>query len=230
MHLILAGFNLDDMQFERFQYFELLSLLVALFCYKGLRRFSLGIFLPLLVLVNLLEMAGVNYRLLGLKDNNYILYNLLIIAQTPMYLYVYTKMMMLKKSEQLVFNMIAALCFLFLLLDFVYIQGPWVFNTYSATLISVLNIVFCSLILLRLFMVENKQVILYGEPYFWITASYMLFSLVTLVFLGLQPYIRNYHLTIGQKTIYRALMPYGSIILYSAFSYAFLLCRIRKTN
>src|ERR1041385_6729831 len=102
------------MHFYFHQYFELLGLLAAAICYKGLRRFCLGIFLPMLILINIVETGGGNYLFLGLeKRGSYILYNILIVCQTPMYLLIFSRMMMLRKTEFPIFIVVSALaeCF-----------------------------------------------------------------------------------------------------------------------
>lgn len=217
------------MRFEWFQFFEWASLLAAVVCRKGLSRFSLGVFIPLLITVNLFETIGVNHQLFHRSDsyNVYSFYNLVV---TPFYLYAFYKMMLPKKSEQILFITLSALCMLLLVLNLLFIQGPTIFNTYSITLTQVMNIVFCGLILIRLLTVENEQTQIYRAPYFWINAACLLFSMITLVVVGLHPYILKHKLLIWNTTLYHILMPCAAAVLYSTYSYAFILCRIRKTN
>ncbi|MBO9729573.1 MAG: hypothetical protein J7623_13125 [Chitinophaga sp.] len=215
------------MQLEWFQYFQIASLLTAIICWRGLARFSLLAFIPILIITNITETLGANIRSLGLA-NSYNIYNIYILLVTPFYLYVYRKMLLMGKNEKKVFIIIAGLCMCFLLLNFLFMQGPQQFDSYSAMLIELLNIVFCSLILLRLLMVENEETILYGTPYYWISASTLLFSIVALVALGLQPYIIREGITLWQRSLYRALLPVANAFLYSGYIYSFILCSKAK--
>jgi hypothetical protein len=52
-----------------FQNFEAFSLLCALWCRRGLNRFSLGIMIPILLLDNITEIVAVNYAHLHWKSN-----------------------------------------------------------------------------------------------------------------------------------------------------------------
>jgi len=216
-------------QLFHYEYFEYASLLVAIVCYKGLVRFSLEAFIPLLFVVCLIETLGDNYYLLGLTGS-YPIYNFYFVAVTPFYLFLYRKMLLPTKSERVIFDSISILCMLFVLLNLFFIQGTKQFNSYSASLTEVLNVIFSGLILVRLVTVESRQTILYGEPYFWISSVNLLFNLVAFVLLGLLPFVISVGLKIGDKTLHQTILPPASDILYSIYCYAFILCRIRKTS
>jgi hypothetical protein len=213
------------MRFEWFQCFELLSLLLAIVCRKGLKRFSLTLFLPLLVLINLFEFAGVNY-----EGQNHFIYTLLIIVKTPFYLFLYSKMLMLRENELTAFRIICALCLFFILFNYFFWEGMETFNTYSFILTEIMNIVLSCLVLLRLYTMDADNVVLFREPYFWIGAANMLFGLAMLVFLGLLKYIQLHSIQIGNKTLYVVFAPIASSVLYLLYSYAFILCRKRTAN
>lgn len=212
-----------------FQYWQLLSLLIACICIRELRRFSIAAFMPLLIIANVVEIIGVNFRLFG-WPNNYFVYNMYLIFTTPLYLYLYSQMLFLAGYALHVFRVIALLCMLLILLNYFFLQGTDIFNTNSLILIMLLNIIFSCLVLFRLSSYNFVQPNLFREPYFWINAATLLFSMVTLVLLGLQPYIRSNHIEIGNKSLYYAIMPMPNVILYAAYSYAFLLCKLQKTR
>jgi ABC-type dipeptide/oligopeptide/nickel transport system permease component len=68
------------------------------------------------------------------------------------------------------------------------------------------------------------------HPYFWTAAGLLIFSLGTLVVLGMNQFIRINNLTIVNKALYRTIMPVLNVILYSSYSYAFYLCaRMKKS-
>jgi hypothetical protein len=217
------------MRFAWFEYFQLVSLLIAIYCYRGLRACSLLAFIPLLIIVNITEFCGFNYGQLGL-DSNYLIYNLYLLCSTPFYFYIAGKMLFLRDKENLVYYTICTLCLILILANFLLIQGPGRFNTYSVVLIEILRIVFSSLSLVRLTILDEKELNFTKEPFFWINAVNLLFGLITLVVLGLQNFILVNHVEIANRTLYNALLPSVNAIVYSGYSYAFILCRKQKTS
>jgi hypothetical protein len=217
------------MRLAWFEYFQLASLLIAVYCYRGLRACSLLAFIPLLIIVNITEFCGFNYGQLGL-DSNYLIYNLYLLCSTPFYFYIAGKMLFLRDKENLVYYTICTLCLILILANFLLIQGPGRFNTYSVVLIEILRIVFSSLSLVRLTILDEKELNFTKEPFFWINAVNLLFGLITLVVLGLQNFILVNHVEIANRTLYNALLPSVNAIVYSGYSYAFILCRKQTTS
>lgn len=119
---------------------------------------------------------------------------------------------------------------LLVLLNFLFMQGQYVFNTYSMMLIEIMMIVFSSLSLVRLTVLDNRELNFVKEPFFWINAVNMLSGIITLVVLGLKDYILNNHVQIFNKTLYSFLMPFVAFITYTGYCYAFILCRTQKTR
>lgn len=205
-----------------FQYFQLASLLLAMICFRGLVRYSLVAFIPLLIITNIVEMVGVSY---AEDEANYNVYNLYMLLSTPLYIYLYGKMMKLRRNERYPFIGIGLLVMIFLLLNFFFWQGVKPFNTYSLILTEVVNIGFSCLILIRLAASDHVQSSLIQEPYFWINSAILLFALTMLVLLGLQQYILAHNILLGNKSLYYAIVPTVNIVLYSFFGIAFLLCQ-----
>ena len=212
-----------------FEYFQIASLLTALYCYRGLRACSLLAFIPLLVIVNITEFSGINYRMIGLQSN-YSIYNLYLLASTPFYFYIAGKMLFLTGKETIVFYAVCVLSLILVCANFFFIQGPSHFNTYSFVLIEIMMIVFSSLSLVRLTLLDQRELNFIREPFFWINTANLLFGLITLVVLGLQQYILTNHIEINNKTLYNAILPSLNAIVYAGYSYAFILCRKQKTR
>jgi hypothetical protein len=217
------------MQISWFEYFQILSLLLAIYCWRGLKTCSLLAFVPLLLIVNMAEISGGNYRSLGLSSS-YFIYNLYLLFSTPFFFYLSGKMLFLSKKESVVFNLICTMALLLIIVNFCCIQGQTKFNTYSVILVEILNIIFAGLCLVRLTVLDQKELNFLKEPYFWINALNLLFGLITLVVLGLQDYILMNHIEIAHKSLYYAILPAVNAIVYAGYSYAFILCRIRKTR
>jgi len=216
------------MAFGWFQYFQIIALLLAVVYYRGLKKYRLTAFIPLLIIVNIVETVGMNWKNLG-WSNNYSVYNLYLIFSTPLYLYLYSVMLDLRDKALMLYAAISILCITFIVVNFFLLQGTKDFNSYSMVLISILYIVFSCLVLFRMSLASNVAINLYREPYSWISSANLFFSMITLVFLGLQHYILVNNVKLGNKTMYYALMPSANAILYAGFAYAFVLCNQKRS-
>ena len=212
-----------------FEYSQFACLIIAICFFPALKSRGLAAFLPYIILGNLVEFLGQNSEWFGLA-NNYLFFNLYLVAATPFYFFVAAKMLFLTGKERLVFYVICFLSMLLVLLNFLFLQGMLPFNTYSVILIESMTIVFSSLSLVRLTVLDNRELNFAREPFFWINAVNLISALITLVVLGLQEYIRTNHVEIANKTLYSFLMPLVAFIQYLGYSYAFILCRTQKTR
>jgi hypothetical protein len=212
-----------------FSYFQLISLGVAIYCRKGLRACSLLAFIPLLVIVNLTELIGTNYLSFG-WNSNYFIYNLYLIFSTPFFFYLAGKMLFLTKKETIVFTIVCGLCMLLILVNYGFIQGQVQFNTFSMGLEEIMMIIFSGLCLLRLTVLDREEINFMKEPYFWINSLNLLGGLITVVVLGLQSYILLNKIEIAHRSLYAAILPVVNAIVYSGYSYAFMLCKMQKTR
>jgi hypothetical protein len=212
-----------------FQYFQFFSLLAALVCFNGLRRFSLTVFLPLLVVVCVTELLASNISFLGLTSN-YSIYNYYLLVSTPLYLLGFYRMLDLKKNIRLAFLGTSFLCMVFIFFNYFFFEGANKFNSLSLVLIFLLFILFSCLSLSQLAMNDKREVRFFREPYFWISGGLLLFSLGAVVLLGLQGFIAKNSLTINGKNLYRVIMPFLNMVLYCSYSYAFILCRKQEPS
>jgi hypothetical protein len=212
-----------------FEYFQIISFFVAIYCWKGLKACSLLAFIPLLVIVNITELTGVNFRAFG-WSSNYFIYNLYLLVSTPFFFYLAGKMLFLTKKETIIFYIVCILCMILVFVNFAFIQGSRQLNTYSVCLVEIMIIVFSGLCLVRLTVFDQHELNFMKEPYFWINSLNLLSGLITLVVLGLQSYILINQIEIANKTLYYAIMPAINAIVYAGYSYAFILCRTQKTR
>jgi len=212
-----------------FEYFQILSLITAIYCWKGLKSCSLLAFIPLLIIVNAAELIAENYRAYG-WSSNYRVYNLYLLMSTPFFFYLAGKMLFLTRKEAVIFYIVCVLCMVLVCINFGFIQGPIQFNSYSLGLVDIMIIVFSSLCLVRLTVFDQKELNFMREPYFWINSLNLLSSLITLVVLGLQSYIQINKIEIANKTLYHAILPAVNAIVYGGYSYAFTLCRTQRAR
>ncbi|HTB26518.1 MAG TPA: hypothetical protein VK711_14185 [Puia sp.] len=217
------------MQIAWYEYFQIISFCVAIYCWKGLRTCSLLAFIPFLVIVNITELTGENFRAFG-WTSNYFIYNLYLLISTPFLFYLAGKMLFLTRKESVIYFIVCILCMLLVILNLGFNQGFIQFNTYSLGLIEIMVIVFSGLCLVRLTVFDEKELNFMKEPYFWINSLNLFFGLITLVVLGLQSYIAINHVEIAHKSLYNAIMPVVNAIVYLGYSYAFILCRTQRTR
>lgn len=217
----------NHMTITWYQYAQLLCLFVAVLNVSGLRRFSIVAFIPLLILDNVIEIIGRNLHFFGWVKNHFV-YNVYLILSPPIYLYLYSRMLNLKKEVLNIFWIISSLCVLLILLNYFFIQGFQKFNMYSLILIMMLNIILSCFVLFKLSLQNSGEIMLLHEPYFWINAANLLFSLITLVTLGLQDYILSNNIQLNKKSLYYEIMPVANVALYAGYSYSFLLCQKQK--
>lgn len=215
------------MQIEWFEYLQIASFVIAVICRKALYRQGIVVFIPFLLLDCAADLLGDNYKTFGWKQN-YFLYNYYLLLSTPLLFYLFYKMLGLQAKSKAAFFIITILCLSLILLNYFFIQGTFQFNTYSLLLIMILNIILSCLVLVKLAVDDNKLQSLYKEPFFWINAGTLLFSLGTLVSLGLQQYIAANNITWKGEKLYNVIMPVLNAFLYVALSYGFILCRIQQ--
>jgi len=213
-----------------FQYFQMFSLLLAVLCRKGLNTFSIGILIPILLVDNVADFLGVNDYYIFHSTDNYFIYNIYYLVSTPLYLYLFTIMLKgdAREHRRLLFAALAIEGFL--LINYFFIQGILPFDSFSAILVNLTNFVFSCLVLARLAMRKEENSPLLMDPFFWINAMILLFSIVSIVVLGLQKYIAVNHIQYDGKSLYIALSQAANAVLYTGYSGAILLCQMQRSK
>jgi hypothetical protein len=206
------------------QYLQLFSLLLAVLYNKGLKQFKLTAFIPLLIIVCITEFIGSNKAYFGWKTN-YLVYDIYMIVSFPVTYYIFQKMLSYNGGLKTAYYYIGVLIWMFFLTNLFFIQGLQSFNTYSLILTEFVFIMISLFVLMRLFKDDDFNIMLYNHPYFWISGGTLIFSIGTLIILGLQQIIVKNNLQIDGKYIYRILLAILNVALYASYSYAFYLCR-----
>jgi hypothetical protein len=218
------------MTFLYFQYFQLFSLLLALLCRKGLNAFSIAILIPILLVDNASDTIGANYKHLFHTSDNYFVYNIYYLLSTPLYLYLFAVMLKSTDRERRQILITGMIIETFLLVNYCFIQGRWAFDTFTALLVNLTNFVFSCLVLARLALRKEEESYFLKDPYFWINAMILLFSLVSMIALGLQKYIAVNNLQFDGKSLYFALMEAANAALYTGYSGAIVLCQTQRSK
>lgn len=209
-----------------FQYFQFASLLSLLLFFKGVKKFRLQPMLPILLVVCVIECISSNKHLFGLK-NNYLIYNLYFIISTPIYFLIVYRILNPHGTLKLWYVSVTSFFSVLFLINFLFFEGPFTFNTLSVIIQQFCLILLSCLILFKL-ATSEEYFILSMHPYFWFAAGLLIFSLGTLVTLGMNQYIRINQILIGNKALYRTIMPMLNVLFYSLFSYTFYLCERTK--
>jgi hypothetical protein len=186
--------------------------------------------IPLLLLDNLTEIVATNIRFLFHWDSNYLIYNIYLLLSTPLFFALFAAMLGLDKKERRRLWWGAAAIEAFILFNCFFIQRWTDFNTFSLLVVETANIILSCLVLARLAIRKDDESGLLQDPYFWINAMILLFSLVTVIVLGMQKYIAVNHIEIRNKVLYSAIMPAANAVLYTGYSCAFLLCQMQKNK
>ena len=205
-----------------YSYVQLICTIVAIVNIKSLRKYKLGGFIPLMLVVCGVELFNSNRVYFG-WTTTYFLGNIFLVLSTPLYLYIFYRVFEVQKKVAGIYIVISCLSTLLILLNYFFFQGPAMFNTLSMIYEQLLTIVLSVGLLFKI-ATDEQYIIFKKDPYFWIASGLLIFSLGTLVLLGMQQYILLNKITINNKSIYRVLMPVFNIILYSAYTYAFYLC------
>jgi hypothetical protein len=117
-----------------------------------------------------------------------------------------------------------------MLVNYFLIQGKRPFDSFTSLLVNLTNFVFSCLVLTRLAIRKEEDSLLLTDPYFWINAAILPFSLVSLIALGLQKFIIGNNIQLGGKSLYIALMQAANAALYTGYSGAIILCQKQRNK
>lgn len=200
---------------------------MAFVCRKGLNTFSLGIFIPILILDNLTEILGSNHlALFHTRGNDYI-YNIYFLLSTPLFFLLFAAMLDASPRDRRRLFWTGLAIEGFLLVNYFFIQGQIEFDSFSGQLVSLTCIILPCIILTRLAIRKDDESSLVHDPIFWINAMLLLFNLVTLIVLGMHKFIVQHKLEIIHLNLSSAILQAANAVLYTGYSYAFLLCQLQ---
>jgi hypothetical protein len=208
----------------------LFSLLLAILCRKGLNSFHIAILIPILLVDNVADFIGSNYTYLFHSPDNYFIYNIYYLVSTPLYLYLFSIMLTAGDRQRRRIFLVGVVVEALILANYLFIQGRLPFNSFTALLVNLTNFVFSCLVLARLALRKEEDSHLLVDPYFWINAMILLFSLVSMIALGLQKYIALNGIQVDGKSLYIALMRAANAALYTGYSGAILLCQMQRSK
>jgi hypothetical protein len=212
-----------------FQYFELLSLLFAIFFYRRLVVFKLQPFLLLLIIICAMEICGGNSHWFNMPwlnaRKNYIVFNIGMLLTMPIHFWIFMNILDFRQYVKTIYSGVAVLVMLFLVMNFFFLQGPFEYDVYSLVMTEFIKGALCLMAITKLFREDNYEIGISANPYFWIAGATLIFCISSIVLFGLQKFIVINKIQINGKSIYRVIIPVLIVVLYSSYCYAFYLCR-----
>lgn len=209
-------------------YLQLAVLILGMSFLKGLRKYRMGWLLALIFLDVSTEIVFPILRSMGVISNYWLL-NLYVLLSTPLYFLVFFRMIPVPKRFRKLYIGVAFWLQMLLLANYFFFEGISNLNRLSIVFQQLVVILLSSALLFKL-ATQQKYIVLTQHPAFWVSAGLLLFSLGTLIVMGMSQYILVNHLTIRNETLNRILMPMLLVILYLSYSYAFYLCRPKKKS
>lgn len=160
---------------------------------------------------------------------NYFLANLYFVLTTPLFLYVFYQQLHMSEKQQRLYKALSLLIVAGFLYNLLLGEGFNRLNILTIVLQQFINVLLSCMLLFNM-AVRDDYFLLSREPMFWISAGILIFSLGTLVSLGMSEFIRMNRITINNKNLYRIIMPVLNIILYSSYIFGFILCTQKKKS
>ncbi len=201
------------------------SFLVCIYLFKYLKDTLLKYFLPFLLITLTVELVGFWLTKIGIK--NYLLYNVFTTLEFIFYSFLFSKHLKTTLFKKLTLGFMpfyATMVFL----NLQFIQGYNSFHTYTFLLGSFFIVLFCCLFFYESVLPEHLDHPLAKQPFFWVCTGLLLFYMGSVIINALFEYLRSYDLQQEGKRIYGIINQSLNVVLYSAFIYAFILCRKNK--
>lgn len=203
------------------------SFLVCIYLFKYLKDSLLKYFLPFLFITLTVELVGFWLTRIGIK--NYLLYNVFTTVEFIFYAFLFSKHLKTVFFKKLTIGFIPFYAFM-VFLNLQFVQGYNNFHTYTFLLGSFFVVLFCCLFFYESVLPEHLDHPLAKQPFFWVCTGLLLFYMGSVIINALFEYLRSYDLQQEGKKIYGIINQSLNVVLYSAFIYAFILCRKnRKT-
>ncbi len=211
------------MRLPYFIVFQIISLVMALVYYRHIRLFSLQVMLPLMAFVCTIEIVAANIGV------NLSVYNIYVFISPVFYYILFFNIIRFKPVFKKVYIAIAILCITLFAYDYFFLR-PGDFNAYSMMGAMITYIILSCIVLAQIITDDTRHISLLKEPYFWLTTGIIIFSLVSVVVLGLYTFIARNAIQIFGKNMHRIIMPLANVVLYSCWSYSFYLCKVHSNK
>lgn len=212
-----------------YHFFQAAAVTSGLLFFRSVKAASLGWFL-LLCIAGLVIDVGSIWWFYGLGfPNNYLIINLYSVVALTLLLVGFYKPLVLSPNEAKWYGRITVLLILVMAVDYILTMDSNKNSILGNILFNFFGIILSCLWLFRM-AIKDEVFSFFDEPLFWISSGFLIFCLGALVVMGMSQYIRIHQITIQNKPLYRVIMPMLNVILYTSFTYAFLLCRLKRKS
>lgn len=209
-------------------YFQIASVLSGLCFFRWVRYQRMQYFLLLCLVGTILDITSYQFVLLGYPSNYFVL-NYYPMLSMPIVFMAYYPHLSLSRRNKFIYLLVGITATLAGAMNYLFWEGPTNLNIFSQIFYHFFCILLCCTQLFKMAM-RDDYFTFSGEPVFWVSAGILIFALGALVVMGMSQFIRINQLTIHNKTLYRIIMPILNVILYSSFTYAFILCRLKRKS
>jgi hypothetical protein len=176
------------MRFLLYNGFNALSVVCAAIFFRSLKKYSIQVIFPIVIINFLIEIFATNYRWFNL-NNNVVIYNTSYLFLAPFYYALYFYMLGLKPKANVIYFTTVIISFIIYVIDYLHKYGKIELVYISEVIFSIQQIILSLIIIGRLTLDQRYKIPLSKEPYFWICASRILFSLVIIVWDGMYEFL-----------------------------------------
>ena len=209
-------------------YVIVISLVAAIAFRNKMRDIRLDLFIPYLAITLGAELVAVYYKYVLDLSNGYI-YNLYVIFQTLFFVHLFSGAG-LKRSYKLLIRISGAIYLVICLIIYIVFRSVLEFNRFIFIGSGLLVAIYGLMYLFHYFNMddtaeENRQ-----KPLLIVTSGIIFYFAVVSITIVLYPYLLVMRTEVWGEKIYNVIPRILSLILYSAFAYAFILCRKRRLS
>jgi hypothetical protein len=205
--------------------FRLFVVVLAIYIYPSLKRFNLGIFIPLAFIDLTIDVLAYSFSNQGM--HNLFLINLSYILLPPIFFIFFYNMLQPKNTFGTFFKVTSFLFICFSLYEYFHNEELRL-NSSTIVIFHTLCIILSCCVIGKLVLNESTLIKLTEEPFFWLCAGQILLSIVLAILEGLQPYLVSNFIELYFKYPWiMGIAPFVSIVAAFFNFYALILCAKR---
>jgi hypothetical protein len=216
------------MHFHLYDFAEMLALITSILCIKWLYKTPYVFYVPYLLMTVCAEYAGKYFGERALYGANNLVFNITTVIEFIFFYYLYFEAIKKQVFKNIII-VLAGLYFICSLINIIFVQGLYDFNTYTMLLGTAVIILFVFFYFYDAF--DNQEPInLIKEPMFWISIGIFLFYLGDFTFNLMYPYLQKNNLH-REQHLFHLINNNLIIFEYLCFSVALIICsRNRLTS
>ncbi len=205
-------------------YFQILSLVAAVFYYIQKRNKLIYLFIPFLFITVVIEFSAWAGLFSKLGISKYAIYNIFTSLEFVFYFFLFTLHFKNNALKKVIFFCIPLYVFA-VILNLAFVQGlTKTFHTYTFLLGSFFIVIFCCCYFYESVLPGQIDLQLSKQSFFWICSGLLIFYLGSVIINALFDYLKSNDLREQGIRIYNIINHSLNVLLYSSFCIAFYLC------